>query len=81
MDLGSLAGTTTLYPRSIQIIEAVDFILQNTQHDTRKIWGDLTNKITFNNSADLTNIINKLLNNKNYCNELMEEILMFLKIK
>ncbi len=74
LDLGSLAGTTTLYPRSIQIIEAGGLILQNTQHDTRKIWGDLTNKITFNNSADLTNIINKLLNNKNYCNELMEEI-------
>ncbi len=74
LDLGSLAGTTTLYPRSIQIIEAGGLILQNTQHDSRKIWGDLTNKITFNNSSDLISIISKLLTNRNYCNELLQEI-------
>lgn len=74
LDLGSLAGTTSLYPRSIQIIESGGLILQNTQHDTKKIWGDLTNKISFNNCSDLKKIIYKLINDKFYCNELLKEI-------
>tara|TARA_Y100000591_G_C21834677_1_gene701725 strand:+ start:178 stop:1167 length:990 start_codon:yes stop_codon:yes gene_type:complete len=79
LDLGSLAGTTSLYPRSIQIIESGGLILQSVQHDTKKIWGNLANKISFNNSADLNKIANKLLNSKVYCNELLKEIFEIFK--
>ena len=68
-----------MYPRSIQIIESGGLILQSVQHDTKKIWGNLANKISFNNSADLNKIANKLLNSKVYCNELLKEIFEIFK--
>tara|TARA_B100001123_G_C15214131_1_gene988491 strand:+ start:181 stop:1170 length:990 start_codon:yes stop_codon:yes gene_type:complete len=74
LDLGSLAGSTSLYPRSIQIIEAGGLIIQNIQSDSKNIWGDLHNKVLFNNLSDLIPLIEKLLNNKEYCRELLEEI-------
>ncbi|MDA7573339.1 hypothetical protein N8745_03650 [Candidatus Pelagibacter sp.] len=74
LDLGSLAGSTSLYPRSIQIIESGGLIIQNIQSDSKKIWGELQNKVLFNNSVQLITLVEKLLDNKKYCHELLEEI-------
>jgi hypothetical protein len=74
LDLGSLAGSTSLYPRSIQIIESGGLIIQNIQSDSKKIWGELQNKVLFNNSEQLITLIEKLLKDKEYCRELLEKI-------
>jgi hypothetical protein len=74
LDLGSLAGSISLYPRSIQIIESGGLIIQSTQNDSKKVWNNLHNKISFNNLSDLISLVEKLLNNKKYCFSLLQEI-------
>ena len=74
LDLGSLAGSISLYPRSIQIIESGGLIIQSIQNDSKKVWKNLHNKISFNNLSDLISLVEKLLNNKKYCFALLQEI-------
>ena len=40
----------------------------------KKIWGDLHNKILFKNLPNLITLLEKLLNDKNYCSILLQEI-------
>ena len=74
LDLGSIDGSTSLYPRSIQIIESGGLIIQSIQSDSEKIWKNLRNKISFNNLSDLISLLKKMLNNKKYCSALLQEI-------
>ena len=74
LDLGSTEGSSSLYSRSNGIIEAGGLILQSKQIDTKNIWGDLENKITFKNFDDLENLINKLINNEHLSNEILLSI-------
>jgi len=74
LDLGSLAGSISLYPRSIQIIESGGLIIQSTQNDSKKVWKNLHDKILFNNISDLISLVEKLLNDKQYCLTLLQEI-------
>ena len=74
LDLGSLAGSISLYPRSIQIIESGGLIIQSTQKDSNKVWKNLHDKILFNNISGLISLVEKLLNNKQYCLTLLQEI-------
>ena len=74
LDLGSIEGSISLYPRSIQIIESGGLIIQSTQNDSKKVWNNLHNKISFNNLSDLISLVEKLLNNKKYCFSLLQEI-------
>ena len=74
LDLGSLAGSISLYPRSIQIIESGGLIIQSTQNDSKKVWKNLHDKILFNNISDLISLVEKLLNDKQYCFTLLQEI-------
>ena len=74
LDLGSLAGSISLYPRSIQIIESGGLIIQSTQNDSNKVWKNLHDKILFNNISDLISLVEKLLNDKQYCLTLLQEI-------
>ena len=74
LDLGSLAGSISLYPRSIQIIESGGLIIQSTQKDSNKVWKNLHDKILFNNISDLISLVEKLLNDKQYCLTLLQEI-------
>ena len=74
LDIGSMLGSVSLYSRSNQIIESGGLIIQNYQNDSQKIWGNLHDKILFNNLPDLISLIEKLLNNKKYCFTLLQEI-------
>ena len=74
LDLGSMLGSISLYSRSNQIIESGGLIIQNFQSDSREIWGNIHDKILFNNLSDLISLIEKLLNNKAYCSILLQEI-------
>ena len=74
LDLGSIDGSLSLYHRSIQIIESGGLIIQSFQCDGKKIWGDLHDKILFKNLPDLITLLEKLLNDKNYCSILLQEI-------
>ena len=74
LDLGSMLGSISLYSRSNQIIESGGLIIQSFQSDSRKMWGDIHDKILFKNLSDLISLIEKLLNNKVYCSTLLQEI-------
>ena len=74
LDLGSLAGSISLYPRSIQIIESGGLIIQSIQNDSKKVWKNLHDKILFNNMSGLISLVEKLLNDKEYCFALLKEI-------
>ena len=47
LDLGSVEGSSSFYPRSNQIIESGGLILQNKQSDFQKEWESLKNKLLF----------------------------------
>ena len=49
IDTGSILGSMSLHPRSIQIIENGGLIIQTKQQDADIIWGEMNNKIIFNN--------------------------------
>ena len=74
LDLGSIEGSISLYPRSIQIIESGGLIIQSVQNDSKEIWKNLHNNISFNNLTNLITLVEKLLNNKKYCFTLLKEI-------
>ncbi len=74
LDLGSIEGSISLYPRSIQIVESGGLIIQSIQSDNKKVWKNIHNKILFNNLSDLISLIEKLLDNKNYSFTLLQEI-------
>ena len=74
LDLGSMLGSISLYSRSNQIIESGGLIIQSFQSDSREIWGNIHDRILFNNLSDLISLIEKLLNNKVYCSTLLQEI-------
>ena len=69
-----MLGSSSLYPRSNQIIESGGLIIQSCQEDGRKIWGDLHDKIVFKNLPDLISLIEKLLSNNEYCSILLKKI-------
>ena len=72
--MGSTLGSLSLYPRSNQIIESGGLILQCKQVDSDKIWKNLSKKINFVNLDTLINLIDSLLNDKIYCDNLLHEI-------
>jgi hypothetical protein len=74
LDLGSIEGSISLYPRSIQIIESGGLIIQNIQSDSKKVWKNIHNKILFNNLSNLISLVEQLLDNKKYCFTLLQEI-------
>lgn len=69
LDTGSIMGSSSLYPRSIQILESPGFILQNKQRDSTYIWGDFKKYITFSSSYDLNNLIEKYLSDSHFREE------------
>ena len=74
LDLGSLVGSISLYHRSLQIIEAGGLIVQSTQHDSKEVWGSLSDKIIFNNIKEAILMIEKILYNEKYSSDLYNEI-------
>ena len=74
LDLGSLVGSISLYHRSIQIIEAGGLIIQSKQNDSKELWGNLNDKLIFNDINEAIVLIEKILNNKNYSSSLCNEL-------
>ena len=58
----------------MQIIEAGGLIIQSNQSDSKEIWGNLYDKIIFNNINDGILMIEKILYDEKYCSFLIDEI-------
>ncbi len=54
LDFGSISGSLSLYPRSIEIIESGGYLLQLRQSDSNKIFGKHEDYFTFTDLNDLT---------------------------
>ena len=74
LDLGSIVGSTSLYHRSMQIIEAGGLLVQSTQSDSKMIWKNLHNKLIFNNINAGILLIEKILYDENYSYDLLDKI-------
>jgi hypothetical protein len=61
IDTGSIMGSISVYPRSIQILESSGFLLQNRQADSYDKWSYLEKDITFRSFQELNNLIEKYL--------------------
>lgn len=72
IDLGSKAGSLSLYPRSIDIIESGGILVQSKQSDADKIWKNpmIQKKFLFCNFTELFLVIKKILKNKNLAEEI-----------
>lgn len=58
LDFGSMSGSTSLHPRSIQIIESGGLLIQAKQLDHNLIWSADQKKILFNSVNDIFKKIN-----------------------
>ena len=74
LDLGSLAGSNSLYHRSLQIIEAGGLLIQSTQVDSMEKWKSLYDKLIFNNIEDGILLIEKILDDREISINLYNEI-------
>ena len=61
VDFGSISGSLTLYPRSIEIIESGGYLLQLKQSDSSQIFGKYENYFTFESLDDLNKKLKNLL--------------------
>ena len=60
LDLGSISGSLSLYPRSIEIIESGGYLLQLRQSDSKQIFGKYEDCFTFSDLNDLNKKIKTL---------------------
>jgi hypothetical protein len=74
LDTGSTEGSSSLYTRSNHLIESGGLIIQSKQIDSDEIWGNLENKIIFNDLKSLESKIDEILNDNHYSNKLLNEI-------
>ncbi len=74
IDTGSITGSISLHPRSIQIIESGGLLLQAKQEDSQKIWGDLSNQIVSNNIEKILSDIDQYLSDDNKSNNILKEL-------
>ncbi len=72
LDTGSIMGSLSLYPRSIQILESGGLLLQTKQVDSKHIWNNLSEKIISNNLEKLLTDLESFLSNTKKCNEALE---------
>lgn len=74
IDTGSVAGSLSLYPRSIQVLESGGLLIQTKQFDSKFIWGNLSEKIISNNIGNLLSDLDSYLSSTKKCNETLELI-------
>ncbi len=74
LDTGSLEGSSSLYQRANQIIESGGLIVQSYAFDASEHWKDLKQDLLFKNFDELRNIIDKLINNLELSNILLDKI-------
>jgi len=69
LDTGSIMGSNSIYPRSIQILESSGFLMQSRQKDSLSIWNNFEEFITFTSSYDLNTLIEKYLSDSHFREE------------
>jgi hypothetical protein len=74
IDTGSAMGSLSLHPRSLTILESNGLLMQSKQVDSSNIWGDLNEKIVFNNIESFLNGIDLMLTDQNKFNEYLDAI-------
>ena len=74
LDTGSIEGSSSLYSRANQIIESGGLIVQSYAFDASEHWKDLKQDLLFKNFDELRNIIDKLINNLELSNILLDKI-------
>ena len=74
IDTGSIMGSLSLYPRSIQILESGGLLIQTKQFDSNFIWGNLSEKVISNNIENLLSNLEIYLSSTKKCNETLELI-------
>ena len=74
LDTGSVEGSSSLYSRANQIIESGGLIVQSYAFDASEHWKDLKQDLLFKNFDELRNIIDKLINNLELSNILLDKI-------
>ena len=72
LDTGSIMGSLSLYPRSIQILESGGLLLQTKQNDSQQIWGDLSEKMISSNLENLLSQLDNFLSSTKKCNETLD---------
>ena len=74
IDTGPVPGSMSLHPRSLTIIESNGLLLQAKQNDSFKIWGNLNEKIIFNNIESLLSEIDLILTDQKKLNDYLNMI-------
>lgn len=74
IDTGSIMGSLSLYPRSIQILESGGLLIQTKQFDSNFIWGNLSEKVISNDIENLLSNLDIYLSSTKKCNETLELI-------
>lgn len=69
LDTGSIMGSLSLYPRSIQILESGGLLLQAEQKDAGQTFKKLNQKVYFNSMNELLIGIEEYLKNPKKCND------------
>ena len=69
LDTGSILASSSLHPRSIQIIESGGLLVQSKQQDSEFIWGKMSEKVVLNKLDNLLEIIENYLSDEKLCNE------------
>ena len=74
VDPGLIPGSMSLHPRSLMILESNGLLIQAKQNDSLDIWGNLNEKIIFNDIESLLSGIDLILTNQNKFNEYLDMI-------
>ena len=74
IDTGSILGSLSLHPRSINIIESGGLLIQAKQNDADLIWKNLNEKIIFNGIDKLLSGIDMYLTEPKKSNEVLDMI-------
>ena len=69
IDTGSITGSLSLHPRSIQILESGGLLLQTKQFDSKNTWDNLYEKIISNNLEKILSDLDNFLSNTKKCND------------
>ena len=78
IDTGSIFGSATFNPRSIQILESGGILLQTYQQDSREKLKEIYDEVSSNNINLLIEKIDRLLTNYDKCIEIMNKTEKFL---
>jgi len=79
IDTGSAMGSLSLHPRSITILESNGLLIQAKQKDSLDVWGNLNEKIIFNDIENLLKGIDLLLTDQIKFNEYLNNIFEMFK--